>query len=90
MEHEEELAILRAEREITRVILSYARGVDSHDWERVRSCFHPDARIRYGDYFSGDRLGILLGSLMSALLGYLVLQFSLPRAVQEPRARSPG
>lgn len=36
-----------------------------------------------GDYFSGDRLGILLGSLMSALLGYLDLHFSLPKAAEE-------
>ena len=32
-----------------------------------------------GDYFSGDRLGILLGSILSAAAGYLVLHFSLPR-----------
>lgn len=35
-----------------------------------------------GDYFSGDRLGILTGSVFSALIGYLVLQFSLPKTVQ--------
>ena len=33
-----------------------------------------------GDYFSGDRLGILLGSLLSAVAGYAVLQLALPRA----------
>ena len=32
-----------------------------------------------GDYFAGDRLGILLGSILSAAAGYLVLQFSLPK-----------
>jgi len=38
-----------------------------------------------GDYFSGDRLGILLGSILSAAMGYLILQFSLPRsAAVEP------
>ena len=40
-----------------------------------------------GDYFSGDRLGILAGSILSALVGYVVLQFSLPKASQaEPEA----
>jgi len=32
-----------------------------------------------GEYFSGDRLGILAGSILSALVGYLVLQLSLPK-----------
>lgn len=32
-----------------------------------------------GAYFAGDRLGILLGSVLSALLAFVVLQFSLPR-----------
>lgn len=32
-----------------------------------------------GEYFSGDRLGILVGSILSALLAYLVLRFSLPK-----------
>ncbi|MFK7732734.1 MAG: Na+/H+ antiporter NhaA [Pseudomonadales bacterium] len=32
-----------------------------------------------GAYFQGDRLGILLGSILSALVAYLVLQFSLPK-----------
>ena len=34
-----------------------------------------------GDYYSGDRLGILLGSLLSALAAYLFLHFSLPKSV---------
>ncbi len=34
-----------------------------------------------GDYFSGDRLGILIGSLLSAGLAYVILQFSLPKKV---------
>jgi NhaA family Na+:H+ antiporter len=32
-----------------------------------------------GEYFSGDRLGILVGSIASAIAAYVVLQFSLPR-----------
>lgn len=33
-----------------------------------------------GDPFSGDRLGILMGSFLSALLAYIILHFSLPKA----------
>ncbi len=33
-----------------------------------------------GAYYSGDRLGILLGSLLSALAAYVFLYFSLPKA----------
>jgi NhaA family Na+:H+ antiporter len=33
-----------------------------------------------GAYFSGDRLGILLGSVLSALASYLVLHLALPKA----------
>lgn len=32
------------------------------------------------DYFIGDRLGILVGSILSALAAYIVLQFALPKA----------
>ncbi len=32
-----------------------------------------------GDYFGGDRLGVLLGSIASAILAYIVLRFSLPK-----------
>jgi hypothetical protein len=50
-----EIEVLTAERAITRVILSYARAVDALDFPRLRSCFHPDARIHYGELFSGGR-----------------------------------
>ena len=53
-EDREEWALYRAERAISRVILSYARGVDARDFRRVRECFHEDARVHYGDWFSGD------------------------------------
>ena len=46
---------LRAERAIRRVLLEYGRGVDEADWERVRACFHQDARITYGERKSGIR-----------------------------------
>ncbi len=32
-----------------------------------------------GDYFNGDRLGILVGSVLSAVAAYLLLHVSLPR-----------
>lgn len=32
-----------------------------------------------GDYFAGDRLGIVVGSALSAVAAYLLLQFSLPQ-----------
>jgi hypothetical protein len=43
----------QAEREITRVILDYARAVDQRDYARARACFHPDARIDYGSFGGG-------------------------------------
>ena len=36
-----------------------------------------------GAYYSGDRLGILAGSLLSALAAYAILQFSLPKRAGE-------
>lgn len=36
-----------------------------------------------GDYFIGDRMGILLGSILSALLAYIVLHLSLPKATNK-------
>lgn len=35
-----------------------------------------------GDYYSGDRLGILAGSILSALAAYILLHVSLPRATR--------
>ncbi len=40
---------LIAERDITRILMLYARGIDRLDMDLVRSCFHPDAVLRYGD-----------------------------------------
>jgi NhaA family Na+:H+ antiporter len=33
-----------------------------------------------GDYFSGDRLGVLVGSVLSAAMAYIVLQLSLKKS----------
>ncbi len=35
-----------------------------------------------GDYFSGDRLGILIGSILSALVAYALLHVSLPKSAR--------
>lgn len=35
-----------------------------------------------GDYFSGDRLGIVVGSILSALAAYAILHVSLPESPQ--------
>ncbi len=35
-----------------------------------------------GDYFSGDRLGILVGSILSALAAYALLHVSLPKSAR--------
>ena len=43
------LDTLMAEREITRVLMLYARGIDRIDPALVQRCFHPDAILRYGD-----------------------------------------
>ena len=34
------------------------------------------------DYYSGDRLGILVGSILSALVAYALLHFSLPKSAR--------
>ncbi len=36
-----------------------------------------------GDYFNGDRLGILIGSVLSAIAAYVVLHFALPKTPQD-------
>jgi NhaA family Na+:H+ antiporter len=38
-----------------------------------------------GDYFAGDRLGILVGSILSALIAYLILHISLPRVASDAK-----
>lgn len=76
--NDNELGLWRAEREITRVILSYARGVDERDWPRVRACFHSGARISYGDFFHGD---------LSEMMAFL--EASVPRLVSTLHCMGP-
>lgn len=39
--------------EIHEGIYRFARGVDRHEWGRVRSCYHPGARDNHSP-FNGD------------------------------------
>lgn len=51
----DQVEILWAERAIGRIVLAYARAVDRLDFAALRELFHPDARIHYGDLFTGTR-----------------------------------
>jgi hypothetical protein len=42
-----------AEAEIRKVQMRYCRGADRMDFELMRSCFHPDARLEFG-FFGGS------------------------------------
>lgn len=41
------------EAAIRRVHLDYCRGIDRHDWELVRSCYHADAVDHHGPFTGG-------------------------------------
>jgi hypothetical protein len=55
----EENARLADRSAIHDTLMRYFRGLDRADWDEVRSCFHDDARLDYGDYFQGDRDGLI-------------------------------
>jgi hypothetical protein len=50
----EELALLLAERAITRVLHRYARGVDRYHMDVVRSCYWDDATDSHAPLFDGS------------------------------------
>lgn len=54
----EGLAILLAERQLTRILNAYCQGVDRRDWSQVRSCYHDDAVDSHGAYV-GDPDGLV-------------------------------
>jgi ketosteroid isomerase-like protein len=64
MNENAELAAMLAERAITKVLFRYTRGVDRLDWDLVRSCFHPDAVLVYGNettpegFIEGAKVGL--------------------------------
>ena len=83
------------------VALGFARLPDSVTWPQLlgvafacgigftMSLFIAGLAFEHGsgDYFSGDRLGILVGSILSALAAAAMLQFSLPKTtlqISEP------
>lgn len=44
------LADLQARQDITDTLIRYARGNDRADEELIRSCFHPDATLKFGGF----------------------------------------
>ena len=54
----EVLAVLAAEREITRVLHRYCHAVDRHDMRELLSVYHPDAADEHGTY-AGDAKGFV-------------------------------
>jgi ketosteroid isomerase-like protein len=54
----EVLAVLTAEREITRVLYRYCHAVDRHDMQELLSVYHPDAADEHGSY-AGDAKGFV-------------------------------
>lgn len=63
------LARLLAEDEVRHLLATYARAVDRHDWDLLRTVFHPDARDDHGAYRGGiDGLVDYLDDAMSSVL----------------------
>lgn len=60
------------ERDISRVILRYAEGIDRRDYAQVESCFAHDAEID-GSAFQGDR-DFYLSKMFEALKRYPTTQ----------------
>jgi ketosteroid isomerase-like protein len=54
----EVLAVLAAEREITRVLYRYCHAVDRHDRQELLSVYHQDAADEHGTY-AGDAKGFV-------------------------------
>ena len=91
-----EIETLLAEREITRIILQYARGIDQLDFDLVRDCFHADARVAYGTVFEGsvdetiswldDALRRLQGTLHTFTPPWIDLDLDAGRAECETRS----
>ncbi len=57
-------------------------GIVNRVRERIRNLFIAGLAFEHGSegYFVGDRLGIVVGSVMSALVAYLLLHLSLPKS----------
>jgi hypothetical protein len=60
---------LLAEAEIRDVIARYCQGIDGQDYDRVRECYHPDARHERGDYSgSGPEIVDWIASIRDTLI----------------------
>lgn len=60
---------LLAEAEIREVVARYCQGVDSRDYDRVRECYHPDARHERGDFSgSGEEIVTWIASIRETLV----------------------
>lgn len=75
MERERAIEELLIKEEIRHNMMRYARGVNRLDGDLVRSCFHPDAIEKHGDYF-GDT-AIWAQSLPEQLRGAFQFTFHL-------------
>ncbi len=94
------LDTLIAERDITRILMLYARGIDRIDAELVKSCFHPDAVLRYGDettpeaFASGASGGLGAFSLTQHRISNVIVDiegdFAWCESYCLARHRSPG
>ncbi len=54
MDRDEALDRIVAEHAIGRIMQRYGLAVDARDMEAFRACFHADAKLHYGDEFSGS------------------------------------
>ncbi len=59
-----------ATTEVTQLVLTERESRDLGHWQTMRSCFHPDSRIRVS-WFDGDGEGFVKGSIEMARRGVL-------------------
>ena len=80
---------LLSDRAIRKVLVLYARGIDRLNFDLVRSCFHPDAVLRYGnegtvdDFIAGAEQGLPQYSLTQHFIGNTVVDIDGDAAVVE-------
>lgn len=72
MSIEDDIALLMAEREITRVIHRYAQGVDRKIIDQIEACYWPEGVDEHGSGYSGpvpgyiDWLRVVLHNLVAS------------------------
>ena len=88
------LEALWAEAEIARINQQYAHALDTLDFDALRACFHPDAKLHYGDAFSGslpealDWLRTQLPKLRGTMHGFLQPRVELDLAAGTASCRT--